>query len=94
VRPLSCVEQSASFPGNAGPAVIFLRSTFFSACSRRCALRIAISAIFAPSCGCSFNQRLNASLDTPEMNAADWRDDSRSFVCPENCGSCSFADST
>ena len=50
----SCFAQSASLPGNAGP-VIFLRSTFFAACIRRCALSIANSAISSPFCGCSFS---------------------------------------
>ncbi|MCY1466385.1 hypothetical protein D9M71_846810 [compost metagenome] len=40
------------------------------------------------------SHRLKASLTTPETNAAASREDRRSLVCPENCGSCIFIEST
>ena len=86
--------QSASLPGSAGPVVTFFRATFFAAAVRCCALRIASSAMRSPSAVCWFSQSEKASRATPEMNAAACREDRRSFVCPENCGSRSFAEST
>ncbi|MCY1442580.1 hypothetical protein D9M71_589550 [compost metagenome] len=90
----SCPAQSASLPGSAGPWVMRLRSTFLLALRRRPALLIASSASNMPVSGLALSHRLNASLTTPETNAAASRDDRRSLVWPENCGSCIFIDST
>ncbi|MNF96541.1 hypothetical protein D3C84_793350 [compost metagenome] len=90
----SCPAQSASLPGNAGPWVMRLRSTFLLALSRRPALLMASSANCMPSSGWALSQRLKASLTTPETKAAASRDDRRSLVWPENCGSCIFIDRT
>lgn len=90
----SCPAQSASLPGSAGPWVIFLRSTFLPALRRRPALLIASSASCRPISACSLSHRLKASFTTPETNAAASRDDRRSLVCPENCGSCIFIERT
>ena len=69
-RPTSVPEQSASLPGRAGPAVIFLRATFFAAAVRCWALRMASSARRSASSVCWFSHREKASRATPEMKAA------------------------
>src|SRR5690606_28704659 len=79
-REGSCDEQSVNLPGNGGPWVTFLRTTFLLARMRRWALLIHTSASCSASSVCSFSHRLNASFATPETNAAHCRDESRSLV--------------
>ena len=90
----SSVEQSANLPGKAGPAVTFLRTTFFAERSRACARSIHSSARRSASDVCWFNHRPNASFAAPETSPAASREESRSFVCPENWGSRSLQDKT
>ena len=94
VRARSWEVQSASLPGSAGPVVTFLRTTCFEARIRAWAPAMAISAMRSPASGCCPSHRLNASFTTPETNAAHSLDESRSLVCPVNCGSLIFTDST
>ena len=84
--------QSANFPGNAGPATIFLRSTFLAAFKRRPALAIAISASCVAISACWFNHNANASLAILSTIFEASRLERRSLVCPENCGSWNFKD--
>jgi hypothetical protein len=58
-------------PGNAGPETIFLRTTFFAALRRDCALEIASSAIWSPVSGCWLSHSEKLSLMTPPTKAAD-----------------------
>ena len=71
-----------------------LRVTRAAALVRSCALLIANCAIFSPASGCWLSQSAKASFTTPETKAADSREDSRSLVCPANCGFCMRTDST
>ena len=87
--------QSASLPGSAGPAMMLLALDLLrlpSAGAARCS--IASCAISSPVSGCWFSQSENASCVTPATNAGASREESRSLVCPENCGSVIFSDST
>ena len=93
-RDGSCRRQSASLPGSAGPLTMRLRETFWAARTRSWALPIANCAIASPASGCWFSHSAKASLTTPETKAADSREDSFSFICPANCGSCILTDST
>src|SRR5690606_40371778 len=45
----------------------------------------------SPVSGCWLSQREKLSLITPPTKAADSREESLSFVCPENCGFSSLA---
>jgi exodeoxyribonuclease VII large subunit len=65
-----------------------------SARLRACALLMASQAICSPVSGCWFSQSAKASFTTPETNAAHSREDNRSLVWPENCGSSIFTLST
>ena len=94
MRSGSCEVQSASLPGSAGPDTTRLRTTFCAAFSRACAFMIASMAIFSPASGCCASQMPNESFTSPETNAADSREASRSLVWPANCGSCILTDST
>ena len=90
----SSLVQSASLPGNAGPDVSFLRTTFLAERMRRAALPMQCWASNSASSVCSLSHRLKLSLTTPEIKAAASREDNRSLVCPENWGSCSLTEST
>ena len=94
VRSLSWALQSVNLPGNAGPEVTRLRTTFLAARKRRCAFEIHNSANNSAVSVCSFNHKLNESFTTPDTNAAHEREDSFSFVWPANCGSCILTDNT
>ncbi len=95
VRLGSWRVQSASLPGSAGPVTTRLRTTLRLALSRALGVgdRQLGNAVRRPP-GCWFSHRANASLTTPDTNAAHSREDSRSLVWPENCGSSILTDST
>ena len=90
----SWLVQSASLPGSAGPATTRLRTICFAVFKRRCAFSMANAAIWSPVSGCWLSHSAKWSFTTPCTKLAHSRDDSRSLVCPENCGSWIFTDST
>ena len=70
-----------------GPVYRTLRNLFW-------ARLIHMSASFSAPSVCWFSHRLKASLATPDTKATASREDKRSLVWPENCGSSSLEDST
>src|SRR3990167_1087550 len=46
----------------------------------------------SPCVTCWFNHKLKASFTMPDTKLAHSREERRSLVCPENCGSCSFTE--
>ena len=86
--------QSASLPGSAGPEVTFLRVTCFSVFRRALARSMASWAMRSPTSTFWFSHRLKASCTAFSTKPAAWREDRRSLVWPENCGSVIFMLST
>ena len=92
----SCDVQSASLPGSAGPCVIFLRTTCFACLEpdrRASRSRAARSRRRISTCWFSQSEKRvvrRAARRIPPQS----REDRRSLVWPENCGSVIFSDST
>ena len=86
--------QSASLPGSAGPDTGVRRGVLRAALSRRWAAAIACFAILSPSSECWLSHSAMPPRTASATKPAQSRDASDSFICPENCGSASFTEST
>ena len=94
-RSGSWLTQSASLPGSAGPATMRLRAIFWLSLKRCCALAIASMRDLLALVRMLVEPQRERVLDRrPATMPADSRDESRSLVCPANCGSRIFIDST